>query len=107
MKIIYTALFTVFSIVLSAQEPLTYQSLKSDEILGFSLYPNPVYADMVYMSSKENGAKSIVVYDVFGEVVLTERISSNAMNISRLVPGVYVLQVTEGSKTSTRKLVVK
>ena len=49
----------------------------------------------------------VVVYDVFGEIVLKDRISSDALNISRLVPGVYLLQVTENQKTMTRKLVVK
>ncbi|MEX0363491.1 MAG: T9SS type A sorting domain-containing protein [Allomuricauda sp.] len=47
------------------------------------------------------------IYDVFGEVVLTDRISTNTLNVSRLVPGVYVLQVTEDKKTMTRKLVIK
>ncbi len=93
--------------VLSAQEPLIAQNPKSEEIAEFKLYPNPVYEDVVYMTSKENGTKAVVVYDVFGEVVLTDRISSNALSISRLIPGVYVLQVTEGKKTITRKLVVK
>ncbi|WP_273568266.1 T9SS type A sorting domain-containing protein [Maribacter halichondriae] len=107
MRIIYTALFMVFSFALSAQEPMDFQNQRSDEISEFKLYPNPAYDEVVYMTSKENGIKNIVVYDVFGEVVLTDRISDKTLNISRLVPGVYVLQVAEGKKTITRKLVVK
>ncbi len=106
MKIIYLALSLVFSMALSAQEPQDLQN-QNEEIVGFKLYPNPVYESVVYMTSAENGPKIILVYDVFGEVVLTERVTSNALNISRLVPGVYVLHATEGNKTITRKLVVK
>ena len=62
---------------------------------------------MVYITTEKNTRKEVTVYDVFGEIVLTERILNTALNISRLVPGVYVLQVTEDSKTITRKLVVK
>jgi len=77
------------------------------ELKGFKMYPNPAYGNEVYISTETNGTKEIRIYDVFGEVVLTERISTNTLDISRLVPGVYVLQVTEQKKTMTRKLVVK
>ncbi len=73
----------------------------------FQLYPNPAVNDIVYVTTSHNGKKDIVVYDVFGEVVLTDRISSRTLNISRLVAGVYVLQVIENGETMTRKLVVK
>lgn len=74
---------------------------------SFKLYPNPATNDVVYVTTTKNGTKDIVVYDVFGEMVLTDRISSKTLNISRLVAGVYVLQVTENTETMTRKLVVK
>jgi len=62
---------------------------------------------MVYITTAMNGIKDIVIYDVFGEIVLRDRISSKSLSISRLVAGVYVLQVTENNETMTRKLVVK
>ena len=62
---------------------------------------------MVYITTKINSQKEIVIYDVFGEIVLTDRITSNTLNISKLVSGVYMLQVTEMNETMTRKLVVK
>jgi len=74
---------------------------------SFKLYPNPVIDDVVYITTVRNRVKDIVIYDVFGEIVLTDRISSKSLNISRLVAGVYVLQVTEANETMTRKLVVK
>lgn len=73
----------------------------------FKLYPNPVVDDVVYITTSKNSSKDIMVYDVFGEIVLTDRIYSKSLNISRLVAGVYVIQVTEDKKTMTRKLVVK
>lgn len=107
MRIIYTALFMVFAFALSAQEPSDFQNQQTIDISAFKLYPNPVYDDLVYMIGQEKDPKDIVVYDVFGEVVLTERISGNALNISKLVPGVYVVRVTQQKKAFTRKLVVK
>ena len=89
------------------QELVTVNTEQAQELKGFKMYPNPVYGEEVYITTETNGTKQIKIFDVFGDVVLTERISTNTLNISRLVPGVYVLQVTEQKKTMTRKLVVK
>ena len=62
---------------------------------------------MVYVTTENNDTKEIRIYDVFGELVLTDRISNKTLDISRLSPGVYVIQVTENKKTINRKLVVK
>lgn len=89
------------------QELVSINDTKTLEVRGFKMYPNPAYGEEVYITTEKNGTKEIQVFDVFGEVVLTDKISTNTLNISRLVPGVYVLQVTEEKRTMTRKLVVK
>ena len=99
----------LFLLTLSAfaqYAPLVNDSQKVQE-LSFKIYPNPATNDVVYITSSKTGIKDIVVYDVFGEIVLTDRISSKSLSISRLVAGVYVLQVTQDNETMTRKLVVK
>jgi len=107
MKKIYFMLFMVVSVGLYAQDTIDINNLRNDEIVGFKLYPNPAIADVVYVTTQNNNLKEVRVYDVFGELVLTEKLSTKAMNISRLSPGVYVVQVTENNKSITRKLVVK
>ncbi|TLP82650.1 T9SS type A sorting domain-containing protein [Maribacter sp. ACAM166] len=107
MKKIYFLLFMVVHVGVYAQDTIDFNNLRNDEIAGFKLYPNPVLADVVYVSTEKNNLKDVRVYDVFGELVLTDRLSTKAMNISRLSPGVYVIQVTENKKSITRKLVVK
>ena len=107
MKLLYFALFLSIGPMLSGQEyPLT-NPVSGRDTHNFTLYPNPAFDDVVYITTRYNDHKTITVYDVFGKVVLRDRISTNSLNISRLVPGVYVLQVTEKNKTMTRKLVVK
>lgn len=107
MKLIYTALFMVFSIGATAQGLSDPQTSVNQEIPGFKLYPNPAFHDVVYITTALNSQKDIIIYDVFGEVVLRDIIKSTLLNISDLAPGVYVLQVIEDKKTITRKLVVK
>ena len=91
----------------SAQQKVDNASVPDSEIANFNLYPNPAFNDVVYITTQDNGMKEITVFDVFGKVVLKDRIRNNALDISRLVPGVYVIQVVENKKTMTRKLVVK
>jgi len=108
MKKIYLILLLVFPLITFSQEMLTVNDAKKQEMVkGFKMYPNPAYGDEIYITTETNGLKKITIFDVFGEVVLTDKISTNRLNISRLVPGVYVLQVAEQNKTMTRKLVVK
>ncbi|MEJ1221145.1 T9SS type A sorting domain-containing protein [Sediminicola sp. 1XM1-17] len=107
MKRFYLTILLTFSFLLSAQEMVDINTPKSAEISGFKLYPNPSFDDVVYVTTKLNDTKDIVVYDVFGAVVLKDRIATNSLNIARLIPGVYVLQITERNQTMTRKLVVK
>ena len=107
MKYLYLFLFMGFTMVLSGQEKQDQPTPKSQDSQGFDLYPNPAVDDVVYITTAHNAGKDITVYDIFGKVVLRDRITSEVLNISRLVPGVYFLQVEEMNNSMTRKLVVK
>ena len=59
---------------------------------SFSVYPQP--ADQEIFFSNVNTPKSVKVFDATGKLVLMENNVSNALNISTLSPGFYVLLVT-------------
>ena len=107
MKKIYFLALLFLPLLSFGQDLVTVNDAKERPAKGFKMYPNPAYGEEVYITTTSNGKKSIKVYDVFGELVLVDRISTNTLDISRLVPGVNVLQVTEDKKTMTKKLVVK
>lgn len=107
MKLTSFIFFIVFSIGLSAQETATIQGQTYNEPTKLTVYPNPVFDDVVHVTTQLATPKEIAIYDVFGKIVLTDRITTNTLNISKLTPGVYVLQVVQNKKTLTRKLVVK
>lgn len=107
MKILYFTFFMLLTVALSAQTSLDFQNGITKEISEVKLYPNPAFGGVVHILTKADADKHIIVYDVFGEVVLTDKITGKTLDISRLVAGVYVLQVNEGQRTITRKLVVK
>ena len=97
-----------FSVGVSAQD--TKQQAKSQEtsvIEGLSLFPNPVSNGKVYITSKNDLDKSIIIYNVLGKKALQTTISSKELNVSDLLPGVYIIKINEGDATATRKLIVK
>lgn len=107
MKKIYIVFLLGISLATYAQETTTQIPTVNAEIEGFKLYPNPATADVVYLTTEQNDSKEVRIFDVFGELVLTDRISSKALDISRLSPGIYMVQVVENKRSIHRKLVVK
>ncbi len=77
------------------------------DIDGFKIYPNPVTNGKVVIETSINAPKKVLVFDIFGNLVLQTTILRKELSVATLVPGVYVLRVLEKDKVATRKLVVK
>ena len=75
------------------------------ESLGF--YPNQVSNGKIYITSKTSLDKEVLIFDVLGKKVLQTTISSRELNIASIPPGVYIIKITEGDTTATRKLIVR
>ena len=82
-------------------------STKSNTIAGLKLYPNPVSKGTLFIETAANADKTVAVYDVLGKNVLNASTTENAVNVSSLRAGVYMVKITEEGKTATRKLVIK
>lgn len=105
---IITLLTFFFSLSLTAQEikqqPRTQETTS---IEGLSLYPNPVSNGKVYITSKNDSDKEVIIFDILGKKVLQTMLSSRELNISNLSPGVYIIKINEDEATATRKLIVR
>ena len=86
------------------QSPKTQESAS---IEGLNLYPNPVTNGKVYITSKKDLEKEIIIFDVLGKKVLQTIIYSKDLNVSNLSPGVYIIKITEEETTSSRKLIIR
>lgn len=81
--------------------------IKQNSISGLNVYPNPVSNGNLFITSNSNASKAVVIFDVLGKQVLKTTVSNQAVNVSSLNRGVYVVKITEDGKTATRKLVIK
>ena len=69
--------------------------------LDISIYPNPS-SDMVYIEGNYTQLK-VVVYDILGKQLIKESIT-NHIDISQLDKGVYILQLSDGVKLTTQRI---
>jgi hypothetical protein len=92
----------------SAQEVKQQSKTQASSMIeGLNLFPNPVSNGKVYITSRNDFDKGIIIFDVLGKKALQTTISSKELNISNLSPGVYIIKINEGEATATRKLIVK
>ncbi len=93
----------------SVQEPSQENSRvsKSAEIAGFKMYPNPISGGILNILTQNNGLKRIQIFDILGKRVYARNLRDRQIDLSSLKSGVYILKVTEDTKTTTRKLVIK
>lgn len=97
-----------FSLSVSAQDGKQNAKFQETTVIeGLNLYPNPVSNGKVYITSKNDLDKNIIIFDVLGKKVLQTTMSSKELNISNLSPGVYIIKIDEEQATATRKLIVK
>jgi hypothetical protein len=96
-----------FTTNILAQDNKQPKTLENASIEGLSLYPNPVSTGKVYVTSKKDSEKEIIIFDVLGKKVLQTIINNKELNVSNLSPGVYIIKITEEGATSSRKLIVQ
>ena len=72
---------------------------------SFVLYPNPV-KDKLYVKGNEP-ITSIAIYDMSGKLVISENKVTDAIDISGLTPGLYMVQGYADDNTFYKKLIVE
>src|SRR5690606_21567710 len=94
---------------LSSIVPLGQFSLgvHQNSIAGLQVYPNPVTNGNLFITTDNNGTKSVSIYDVLGKAVVKATVTDQPVNVSNLKKGVYIVKITEEGKTATRKLVIR
>ncbi len=80
-----------------------------DQIEGFSVYPNPVSGNNLSITTSSTDSKSVSIFNVLGRQVFSQKFSSTnkTFDVSGIASGVYILKVTEGNRTATKKLIIE
>lgn len=73
----------------------------------FSMYPNPTQTGLVTISSTNDEAMAVQVFDVLGKQVKQVTFTNNTLNVSDLNSGIYIVKITQNDASTTKKLVIK
>ena len=73
----------------------------------FNMYPNPSKRGFINITSTGTGAIQTQVYDVLGKQVINTAVANERLDVSLLTTGVYIVKLTQGSATSTKKLIIQ
>jgi hypothetical protein len=83
-------------------------AISENNINGFRAYPNPVTNGHVFVTSNNDVEKQVIIYDVLGKVVISTDANNNeAINISQLKTGIYMMKVIEEGHVALHKLMIK
>lgn len=74
--------------------------------LQFSLYPNPVTNGQLNINASNGGSFDIEIYSTLGQKMIDVKSVTNTINVDRLNTGLYLVKITQGDATQTRKLIV-
>ncbi len=73
------------------------------EALTFTLYPNPVSGDLLYISEVEEAEYRI--YNLLGQDIARGKIENNSIYISNLQSGTYLLEVNSKGNSAVKKFI--
>ncbi len=87
----------------------TVSSTASVNELAFAevvMYPNPTNGVVTITEAKD---LNVAIYSVLGKEVYNSTISSNleTINLATLISGVYLVNLSDGNKTSIKKLIIQ
>lgn len=77
---------------------------------SFGLFPNPCSTSLFVTTNESNSNSSYAIYDLSGRRILNGILVANNINsvdVSLLLPGMYLFKLTNGEKSTTQKIAVQ
>jgi chitodextrinase len=72
--------------------------------LAFNVYPNPVKGDMLNIANLEEAA-TYRVFNLMGQELAKGKIENNAVYVGSLKAGAYLIEITSGTATNTKRFI--
>ena len=92
----------VFGFLVSNQIQMKIQQ----EPLQFTVYPNPVKDNRLFINSKSNAEMHLKIYNILGEKKFETTTKNKIIFLDMLQPGIYILKVEQNQKTGLKRLVI-
>jgi hypothetical protein len=77
------------------------------ELENVKIVPNPAINNSVTITSSFNEDIEVLVFDMLGKQISSQKLYNNKLDVSVLKSGMYLLKISQKGKTTTKKLVIK
>jgi bacillolysin len=77
-----------------------------NNLFDYTIYPNPTNS-FVNISMADSRKVSYRIINYLGQQVDAGKLSENAINVNKLSTGTYIIEINDGQKTMTKKLIKK
>lgn len=86
----------------------SFNTLSNEQngIAGLKIYPSPAKS-YLNINTESFTEKEFILYDILGKIALKAKITNQSIDISSLKKGIYIAKITEGGKTSSRKIIIE
>lgn len=83
----------------------TALSIEEESLSSINFYPNPLNWNQLFFNT--NQLLNVDVYNILGKKIISQEIdaNNNAINLSRLSKGVYLVKISNQFQTVTKKLI--
>jgi len=71
-----------------------------------SIFPNPANRDLTILYNDEK-IEEVLIYTLPGRKVIHENPQNNIIDISKLQPGMYIIEVVSGQRIIREKLLIE
>jgi len=75
--------------------------------LGFNIFPNPAKQKISISFDEGSEVEEVSIYNLAGQRDIHEREPGNEVDVSRLIPGMYIVEVTVEGRKIRQKLLVQ
>ncbi|MFL2623582.1 MAG: lamin tail domain-containing protein [Flavobacteriaceae bacterium] len=74
---------------------------------AFELFPNPSNTGFINIKSNQNGAVKVKVFDMLGKQMIDTTVVNERLEVSSLNAGIYIVNLTQNDRTTTKKLILQ
>ena len=67
-------------------------SINDNQIVDFSLYPNPA-DEFIYINSNNINIDAVNIYDLNGRIISNKKVVNNRINLDNISKGVYFVEI--------------
>ncbi len=115
MKYIFTILVCLLTLSINATllpffkvkpQLIPIENTKEKDSLVFTIYPNPLKNQRLFIESKGIGQKHIEIFNVLGEKKFESFTFDNSVFLDKLNTGIYIFRLEQDGESGLKRLVI-